>query len=93
MTDSITVNGVVFERMETHPGVPGGSPTVSWFKNGETILSYSSDEETWCACVADVAFFEEYSTAEAALLAAYSRAIKYAPVLAELGRLAIGGKP
>lgn len=91
MAESITftVNGVAFEQV-TKAGFHG-SPTVTWYRNGATILSYDSDEETWCACVADVAFFEEYRTAEEALSAVDARARKYAGVLTELARLGIGG--
>jgi hypothetical protein len=91
LPETITVNGVVFDGSNTHPAVPNGSPTVTWYRNGSTILSYDSDEETWCACVADVAFFEEYRTAEEALSAVDARARKYAGVLTELARLGIGG--
>jgi hypothetical protein len=93
VADSITftLNGAAFEQVTKPLAGFHGSPTVTWYRNGSTILSYDSDKETWCACIADVAFFEEYWTAEEALSAVDARARKYAGVLTELARLGIGG--
>lgn len=83
MAESITVNGVVFERVPT-------TGTAVIYANGRVRIE---DQDGVYAAFCGQQISRWRDTPELALAELTRQAQRWAPVLAELGRLAIGGKP